>query len=367
MPIPPLTAQFRARGIRLGRIEERAAETPLSFGDVRAEQRAARCAAGVFDFSFMGCFEVAGPEVAAYLARLQTRDLAQLAPDRLAYTLLLRDDGTVMIDATVWRLGPNRFRVVTGRRSDIDHLRAVAADFRVAIEDASERCGVIAVQGPNSAQLLVRCGAGRMPPRFGFARARLLGRDCTVARVGYTGELGYEVFIDPAHAAELWEGLVAAGRALGVIECGLEAVDALRIEAGFILFARELALPVTPYEIGCGRLVGPQGLFLGARALAGRCRRTQSRILAGLVPSEWNPDMGDDVPAPPSAPPQKGAGIVTSLAYSALFERKIALGFVNPCDRYPGTRVRVQGGLRAAVTRLPFYDPVKRRARSPQS
>ena len=367
MTNPTLSAGFSARGIRLGRIEENAPEIPLTFGDARAEQRAPRCAAGLFDFSFMGCFDVAGAQAPAFLERLQTRDLARLAPGRLVYTLLLREDGTVSIDATAWRLGPDRFRIVSGRRSDIAHLRALAEGYQVEIDDASERTGVIAVQGPRSADLLARCGASELPPYFRFAAAQLLGRPCTIARVGYTGELGYEMFVDPAHAPALWDGLLAAGQALGVRECGLEAADALRIEAGFVLFTRELAVPVTPYEIGCGRLLAPQAAFVGGRALAGLRQRRPARVLVGLVPSERGPAPRRCAPALPYAPLQRGAGVLTSVARSALFERRIALGFVHPCDRHPGTCVRLHDGQRCAVARLPFYDPVKRRARSPHS
>lgn len=328
---------------------------PASFGDALAEQRAARTNAGIFDFSFMGCVEVRGPGAVAFMQRLQCRDLAPLATGRLAYTLLLRPDGTVLNDATAWRLGERHYRLVTGRRADIDHVRSVAAGFEVLIEDCSERRAAIAVQGPRSARLLARCGSGAPPGYFGFTEGQVLGQRCEIARIGYTGELGYELFVEPSRAPDLWDGLRDAGGA----ECGLEAADALRIEAGFILFSRELAVPVTPFEIGLGRLLAPKRRFLGADALPSWRQRGLARVLVGLVPTGQRPGLGTDSSGP-GAPPPPGTGALTSSAYSALFGATIAMGYVHPEDRYPGTRVALQTGAPARVARLPFYDPVKR-------
>ncbi|GIX28926.1 MAG: hypothetical protein KatS3mg123_2807 [Burkholderiales bacterium] len=222
---PPLTATFRARGVPLDPFGPRLF-VPRHFGDPLAEQRATRTSAGLYDFSFMACFEARGPEALSFLQRLQTRDLEGLAPGRLAYTLLLREDGSVFIDATVWRIGEAHYWIVTGRRSDIDHVGRVAADFDVQIQDRSGRDAVIALQGPACAALLRQCGAGPLPDYFGFVETCVLGKLCRVARIGYTGELGYEIFVDGAATKALWEGLVDAGRSAGLAECGFAAADA---------------------------------------------------------------------------------------------------------------------------------------------
>lgn len=361
VPEPPLTASFRARGVPLDPFGP-GLFVPRFFSDPLAEQRATRAAAGLYDFSFMACFEARGPQALSFLHRLQTRDLDGLAPGRIAYTLLLRDDGSVFIDATVWRFGEERYWLVTGRRSDIEHVRQVAADFDLEIHDRSGRDAVIALQGPTSAALLRRCGAGALPDYFAFLETRLFGEPCRVARIGYTGELGYEIFVDRATTKALWEGLVDAGRSAGLAECGFAAADALRVEAGFLLFTRELAQPATPHELGLGRLLSPRGGYLGATALA---RHREQKRLVGLVPMPRFEEevRASEVPLRPTVP-VPGTAILTSAAPSALFGRVLGLGFVHPQDRYPGTRVAITPRITARVARLPFYDPMKRVPRS---
>lgn len=365
MDTPALTARFRARGVGLVEVGTEGLHVPSSFGGSLAEQRATRRGVGLFDFSFMACLDIHGPQALAFLERLQTRNPARLPPGRLAYTLLLRQDATVLIDATLWRIGPERFRLVSGRRTDIDHVRALAQGYDVKIEDHSSGSAVIAAQGPKSPELLRRCGVRVPPSFFRFGEDRVLGHRCLIARVGYTGELGYELFVDAAAAAELWDGLVVAGADLGLLECGFEAADALRIEAGFILFSRELALPVTPYEIGFGRLLDAKGPFLGASALASMRRREPVHALVGLLPAGAAEARSRGLSTPRWPLPHAGEALLTSAARSALYGIVIAMGFVRAADRHPGTRVRLSTGASARVARLPFYDPVKRLARSP--
>lgn len=362
LPEPPLTAAFRARSVSLDPFGP-GLFVPRFFSDPIAEQRATRTAAGLYDFSFMACFEARGPEVLSFLHRLQTRDLDRLPTGRLAYTLLLREDGSVFIDATVWRIGEARYWIVTGRRSDIDPVQRLAADFDVEILDRSGREAVLALQGPASAALLRRCGAGPWPDYFGFAETRVLGEPCLVARIGYTGELGYEIFVEAAAAQTLWEGLLEMGRQDGLVECGFVAADALRVEAGFILFARELAGPVVPQELGLGRLLSARKRYLGAAALV---RRPEQKRLVGLLPE---PRFQEEVKAPALSPglptPEPGLAVLTSACFSALFGRTLGMGFVHPEDRHPGTRVRLGPSLTGRVARLPFYDPMKQLPRSP--
>lgn len=361
-PEPPLTASFRARGLPLDPIGP-GLLVPRHFGNPPAEQRTTRTAAGLYDFSFMACFEVRGAQALSFLHRLQTRDLEGLAPGRLAYTLLLRDDGSVFIDATVWRLGEACYWLVTGRRADIAHVRRVAADFDLELQDRSGRDAVIALQGPHSAALLRRCGASALPGYFAFLDTRLFGVPCRVARIGYTGELGYEIFVPAAAGEQLWKALKVAGEPMGLAECGFAAADALRVEAGFILFTRELADPATPPELGLGRLLSARQRYLGAAALA---RRAARKALVGLVPEPRFHEEGRalDPPLRPQAP-APGRAVLTSAALSALFGRTLGMGFVHPEDRYPGTRVRLGARLTGRVARLPFYDPMKRLPRSP--
>lgn len=345
----PLTAAFRTRGVPLTEVTP-GLYVPARFGDPLAEQRATRRAAGIYDFSFMAIFDIDGPEALAFVGRLQTRDATRLRPGELRYTLLLTDEGHVYNDASVWNLGEGRYRIVTGRPSDLALLERRASRHRISIRPL--RGAVLSVQGPASAALLRALGATALPPFFRFAAASLAGIAGTVARIGYSGELGYEVFVPARDGPGLWDALREKARDIGGLECGFEAADALRIECGFVLFSRELALPVSPEEIGLGRLV--EG------AAARGPRPSPSRRLVGLLPMREGPIAAGPPGAAPIAP---GMGLLTSAADSALFGRRLGLGYVDAADACPGTLVQLAGGGRARVARLPYYDPVKRRPR----
>lgn len=347
-----LTAAFRAREVPLAEVTA-GLYVPTRFGDPLAEQRATRRATGLYDFSFMAAFEISGRDALAFLGSLQTRDARALQPRQIVYTLLLNEDGTVFIDATLWCVGDGRYWLMSGRRSDRAHVEANAATFDVALRDFSGSHAVIAVQGPSSAQLLRRCGAGALPAFFGYGDTRLCGHACRVARLGYTGELGYEVFVDASAGPRLWQDLREAGAELGAQECGFEAADALRIESGFLLFSRELVLPVWPREVGLQRLVE-------RRARAGEKPPESAKRLVGLCPLRVECSAPDLLRAVEPAP---GFGVLTSTAYSDLFRRPLALGYVAAEDAAPGTRVKLAGVGSARVARLPFFDPPKRRPR----
>lgn len=349
----PLTAAFRARGVPLAEVTP-GRYVPARLGDPLAEQRATRSAAGLFDFSFMAAFDIEGPDALAVVGRLQTRDVRRLRPGELRYTLLLKDEGLVFNDASVWNLGEGRYRIVTGRPGDavLIERRALGADVTIRHRAGTE--AVLSIQGPASADVLRALGAAALPRFFGFAEAALAGIACTVARIGYSGELGYEIFVAADRGPALWESLVRAGRAAGLLECGFEAADALRIECGFVLFSRELALPVWPQEIGLARLV--------ERAICrGPARPAAGKRLVGLLPLR---EARVTVDAPAAAAVAPGTAMLTSAADSALFRRRLGLGYVDAADAHPGTLVELAGDGRARVARLPYYDPFKRRPRA---
>jgi aminomethyltransferase len=189
------------------------------------------------------------------------------------------------------------------------------------------------------------------PTQLSFA-----GADCWLARIGYSGETGYELVIDDAAAPALWEALRAAGERDGLLECGFAAINTLRIEAGHMLFTHELAAPATPAELGLTRLIDTcRTNFLGARTWRSLRGRVPPRRLVGLLPSR-SVTVDAALPTHPAA----GSAVVTSACRSPLFERELALGFVPAADAYPGSVVRLTCGARAQVARLPFYDPARR-------
>ena len=323
------------------------------YTDAVGEHLAARRACGLFDFSFMSHFEIAGAGARALLDRLQTRNLARLGPGRIAYTLLLRPDGTVFIDATVWCLAPDRYWLFTGRRSDRGFVAAAAQGEGVDVRDRSGEHAVLAVQGPQSALVLERhLGGAPGVAYFGFREARLAGVPVTIGRLGYSGELGYELIVPAGAAGTLWRELAAGAR-----ESGFDAANSLRIESGYILFTNELAEPVNPFELGLERLVSFDcRQFAGSEALQGRRWREPGRRLVGLdglVRREHSSIGG----LPRAA--------VTSRVRSPTFGRDLALGFTPAEAAAPGTLVTTSETEVGRVCRLPFYDPGRVLPRGP--
>jgi len=281
----------------------------------REEHLATRRAAGLFDFSFMGLYEFRGN---SEVQPLQTRDLDALRPGQIAYTLLLKDDGSVLIDATVWRLDGERFWLFTGRRSAFGG------------RDRSGEHAILALQGPASGRILARL-IGSEPVQalkyFHFLQIDNL----IAARLGFSGELGYELMVPAAEASALREKLMNIG---GLRECSWAAADSLRIESGYVLFDREIDGRANPRELGLERLVSSPSKFGLTRKLLGL------EIL--------------DRPARANLPLAQ----VTSECDSPTLGKRIALGFAAP-DTRPGDLVKLNDGRLAGVARLPFYDPDK--------
>lgn len=280
------------------------------------EHLATRRAAGLFDFSFMGLYEFRGKPA---LQALQTRDLDALAPGQIAYTLLLKEDGAVAIDATVWRRDDDRFWLFTGKRARYD------------ARDRSGEHAVLALQGPASGRILaglIGADAVRALRYFHFmARDKMI-----VARLGYSGELGYELLVPAARAAALRQALLERA----VPECSFAAADSLRIESGYVLFDREIDGQANPEELGLERLVVPSRKF------------TVKKRLAGLEIQEE--PLNKDLPQ----------AVLTSECLSPTLEKRIGLGFVPPEAR---GEARLADGRGARIVPLPFYDPGRRRPR----
>jgi aminomethyltransferase len=287
------------------------------------EHLATRRAAGLFDFSFMGLYEFQGR---SELQSLQTRNLDALAPGQVAYTLLLKDDGAVLIDATVWYLDADRFWLFTGRRSAFGG------------RDRSGEYAILALQGPASGRILAKL-IGTDAVR-GLRYFYFLQKDnVIVARLGFSGELGYELLVRASDALALRQKLLHAGRGDGLRECGWAAADSLRIESGYVLFDREIDGRANPRELGLERLVSGKGINFEMK-----------KKLVGLEIL--------DAKAPAGLPGAK----VTSECISPTFGKTIALAFGEP-DCAAGSPVRIADGRTARVATLPFYDPERRRPR----
>jgi aminomethyltransferase len=299
---------------------------------------ATRRAAGLFDFSFMGHFEVSGFGARGFLERVQTRDLASLAHGRILYTLLLREDGSVFNDATLWRLGPDLYWMFTGRPSDFEWLARTPVEG-AEVRQRSGDLAILALQGPRSLDLVHAA-----PPYFGFTQTLMDGEPATVARLGYSGERGVEILVRAAKRGAVWNEL----KEKGAHECGFDTANSLRIESGYILFANELTCAPDPFELGMARLVTGRG-FIGEEALRKKRFAQPRRKLVGLWPSATT-RVARELPT----------AQLTSETWSPIFGRPLGMGFVPIEAAAPGTLVQLADGRVARCARLPFYDPPRR-------
>ncbi len=299
--------------------------------NAREQHLATRRAAGLFDFSFMGLYEFSG---SAALERLQTRRLSVIEQGQAAYTLLLNDDGSVFNDATVWWMDGDRWWLFTGRRSDFGWISA-RADAR----DRSGEHAILALQGPLSGVILSRLIGEETVRQLKYFRFVESG-GMVVARLGYSGELGYELIVPKTEKRRLRGTLLSSGHAEGLCECTFEAANSLRIESGYVLFDREIDGRANPRELGLERF------------LSDRKRKFEAtRKLVGLEIEDRPPRT--DVPVAQA----------TSECRSPTLERTIALGFADP-DVAMESSVALADGRAARVRQLPFYDLERRRLRA---
>jgi aminomethyltransferase len=347
-------------------------QMPLRYASETAEHQAVRHAAGLFDLSHMGEITVAGPGAGAALDYALVGNLSALRPGRARYTMICADDGGVLDDLVVYRLDEDQFlvianasntEVVFGALGD----RAGAYDARVS--DATEDWALVAIQGPAAARILGPLASDLdlvAMKYYAGAFGSVAGRRAWVARTGYTGEDGFEVFCRSEDAVPVWDLLAAAGGTAGLIPAGLAARDTLRLEAGMPLYGNELGPDVTPFEAGLGRVVkfDKPGEFVGREALAARAAAGPVRRLAGLtiksrrIARHGYPVLAEEHSAGGSGEvvPPRQVGVVTSGAPSPTLGVPIALAFLEPAadDRVLTVGIRGQA-VPAQLTDLPFY------------
>ena len=360
------------------------------FTSVEQEYFAIRNASSLFDLTPMVKYRVAGRDALRFLNRLVTRDVARLAPGKVAYTVWCDDHGHLIDDGTVFALAPDEYRVCTGERQ-LDWFRASAIGFDVEIRDVTEEVAALAVQGPISARLLRTVGlAGieRLKPfehgEFSMPGGRAGRIAMRVSRTGFTGDLGYELWMQPADAEAVWDELMEAGGPRAVRPVGSRALNMARIEAGFLLpnvdfvsAAHTLYLGTerSPIELGLAWLVDfNKGHFTGRRALLAEVARGPRRQLVGLDVEGTKPAHNALLYASRSG--RREAGSVTSAIWSPTCKRNIALAIVDApfmatgstlwADIYLNRELAWERRMmRARVVERPFYAPARRRATPP--
>ena len=394
-PLPPhfkqplLKTPFHDRARALSQVESFIAwagyTTVDVFTTVEQEYFAIRNATTLYDLTPMVKYRIAGPHAVAYLNRMVTRDIAKLKPDRVAYCVWCNDAGQLLDDGTVFRLGESEYRLCTAERQ-IDWLLDSAIGFDVEISEVTEQIAALAMQGPTSCAVLKAAGltgVERLKP-FEIGYFALEGAPLTVSRTGFTGDLGYELWMAPEAAEEIWDALMRLGRSRGIRAIGSQALNIARIEAGFLsprvdFVSAEQTIRTgrerSPLELGFAWLIDfNKGHFTGRRALVAERERGLRRQLVAL-------DVVGNKPAHhallyAAANGKREIGSVSSATWSPTCKRNIALAMVDAPYFQTGTTIWAEIYLnrelvwerrmsRAQVVERPFFAPDRRRATPP--
>ena len=361
------------------------------------EYFAIRNAAGLFDTSPLFKYWIHGPDAERFLAGVMARDPRRLVPGRAQYTLWCDDRGFVIEDGVLLRTAPDEF-LLTAAEPNLAYFRDLSGGLDVGVDELTEGYGVLAVQGPKSREILASLAPEITTlPYFGLAKVTIGGVQVLVSRTGYTGDLGYEIWAPAASAVAVWDAVWGASRGRGVIPFGMTALYMARIEAGLVLldvdfhssrFAWTDADRTTPIELGLGRMfrdvATTDRAFIGRDAIRRELAHGTSRWIltglavdwrawdrihgaAGLIPPKDHHPIGDEYYIYDDELHQ--LGYATSLMYSPMLQRHIALARV-PLDRQaPGSRVKLEWPVNhryeyfdAEVTKLPLFDPPRRTA-----
>jgi aminomethyltransferase len=350
-----------------------------AFFDVSLEYAAIRNACAVFDLSPMIKHRIAGPDARAYLDRLVTRDVGKIRPGRVGYCLWCDDEGQVIDDGTIFHLRDGLYRLCSQERQ-LDWLLTSALGFNVDICEETAEVAALAVQGPTSCAVLKRLGLPdiELLSPFSLRYYTIAGTELMVSRTGFTGDLGYELWIDPSCAEELWDRLFEAGHDRGIRPMGTLALEMSRIEAGFIQAGIDF-LPAdravrpdrtrSPFELDLARLVDlGKPNFTGRRALLAEQERGSRYCLVKL-------DVDGNKPAKDAFlydSRRKLVGTVTSAMWSPSAKANIALASVRASCSAQGSElwaeIYYQRELkwnrtmaRCRIVQGPFFDPPRRR------
>jgi aminomethyltransferase len=355
----PLNDTHRRLGARM--VEFGGWDMPVQYpSGILEEHRAVREAAGLFDVSHMGEIEIQGPEAAEYLGHVLTNDPRELKVGEAQYTIMCYPNGGAVDDLIVLRTGEQDYLAVvnaSNREKDFEWMHSQTAEFDVALRDRSDDYGLIALQGPRAVEILKGLTDLNLDAMgyYHFDRGEVAGRKALVSRTGYTGEDGFEIMVDAADTADVWDAVLEAGQAHGLKPAGLGARDTLRLEAAMPLYGHELDADTSPLEAGLNRFVKlEKEEFVGRGALAEAKSQGLAKRLIGFemvgrgIPRAGYPVVNDGAEI----------GVVTSGTQSPTLGRAIGLAYVKPEHASPGGEIQilVRGNpVAARVVKRPFY------------
>jgi len=347
-------------------------EMPVWFEGIIPEHHAVRNAVGIFDTSHMGRTMAEGPETEQFLNHVVTNDVSRLELTGGLYTVMCNPRGGIVDDLITYKLADDRFFIVynaSNREKDFNWLKARSEGFDVSLRDISDEVAMIAVQGPRAREIVQKICAEPVSEidRFHIARVHLSGFDAMIARTGYTGEDGFELFVldtplgSPEKAMKVWGDLLEVGEEFGIKPVGLGARDSLRLGAGLWLYGNDIDEETNPLEARLRWVVKFKKAvdFVGKEALLKARKEGLKRTRVGIMMEERGiPRHGYEI-----WDGDEGIGVVTSGGLSPTLGVGIALGFVPLGYRKLGTPVRIRIRKRLAKGKIvkshPFYDESK--------
>jgi aminomethyltransferase len=355
----PLNARHRASNARM--VPFAGWDMPVEYSGVSNEHLAVRTRAGVFDVSHMGEIEVAGKDAVAAVQLISSNDASRLQIGQAHYSALTTPDGTFVDDMLVYRMAPNHFMLVVNASNIEKDYGWIAAQIKTAGEaaavDASNRYALVAIQGPAAREVLQPLTAVELGEikYYWFASGEVASALVTISRTGYTGEDGFEIFCRPNQADQVWQALLASGRAADVIPCGLGARDTLRLEAAMRLYGNDIDETTSVLEADLGWIVGwKKESFIGHERLREQKAQGVTRKLVGF-------EMVDRGIARHGYPVVRNGsqiGVVTSGTQTPFLKRAIGMAYVPVDLTAPDTEfeIDIRGRVsKAKVVPLPFY------------
>ena len=357
------------------------------------EYASIRSAAALIDISPLFKYRLSGPDALRLLNRMVTRDVSRCAVGQVIYTPWCDEAGKVIDDGTIARLDEQTFRL-TAADPNLRWLSMNAFGLKVDIEDVSDSIAVVALQGPTSRDILKQVSDADLDrlKYFRLTTTKVRDMSVTISRTGYTGDLGYEIWIDADNALAVWGALMQAGEVYGITPAGMLALDVARIEAGLLLIEVDYtsahkalieSRKSSPFELGLGWTVSlDKGSFVGRRALIEEQRRGSAWQFVG-VEVDWESieRLYFEVGLPPQLPatawrtsvpiysPSRQIGYASSGCWSPLLKKTIALAHLEAAYAQPGTPVRMEITVEhqrkqasARVAQLPFFNPERKRS-----
>jgi aminomethyltransferase len=352
------------------------------------EYFAIRNSAGLFDSSPLFKYRIHGPDAEAFLGSVLARDIRACAVGHGQYTAWLDDGGFVVEDGVIFRNGPDDY-LLTCAEPNLAWFESLVGRHRVSFEDESEGTAVLAIQGPKSREILATHVPGiERVPYFGLCDTWIAGAQIRISRTGYTGDLGYEIWMDAGDALAVWDALIEAGRDYGIVPCGILAMDMARVEAGLFMIDVDYTAAnhawiagqkSTPFEMGLGWTVAldKPGYFVGRRALEREHKEGSAWKLVGLdIGWQGLEQLYARVGLPPQIPGMamrgslpvmhagKQVGYASTSTWSPVLKKYIALAHVQRPHYAPGTALQIEVTVEhhrlhapATVAKLPFYEP----------